>query len=103
MTMEAAAGKNPVSHVGKLYNVIAGRISSALVAELPGISSCTCRIVSRIGWPIDDPQIVDIELGLAKGFESGDRHASVLALVAEHFARASALQDELIERRVALF
>ena len=101
--MEAAAGKNPVSHVGKLYNVIAGRISSDLVAELAGISSCTCRIVSRIGWPIDDPQVVDIELGPAKGFESGDRHGTVLDVVAEQFARATELRDELIERRVALF
>jgi len=103
MTMEAAAGKNPVSHVGKLYNVIAGRISSALVSGGAGISSCSCRIVSRIGRPVDDPEVVDIELGVAKGFESGDRYGEVLAVVAEHFGRVSQLQDELIERRVALF
>jgi S-adenosylmethionine synthetase len=103
MTMEAAAGKNPVSHVGKLYNVIAGRISSALVEGLSGISSCTCRIVSRIGQPVDDPDVVDIELGVAKGFESGDRKEDVLVIVAEQFGRLAELQDELTQRRVALF
>lgn len=27
MSLEAAAGKNPVTHVGKLYNIIAMRIA----------------------------------------------------------------------------
>jgi S-adenosylmethionine synthetase len=33
MTMEAAAGKTPVSHAGKLYNLAADKIAGALVAE----------------------------------------------------------------------
>ena len=36
MTLEAAAGKNPVTHVGKLYNVMANRIARALISEVPG-------------------------------------------------------------------
>jgi S-adenosylmethionine synthetase len=73
------------------------------VEGLSGISSCTCRIVSRIGQPVDDPDVVDIELGVAKGFESGDRKEDVLVIVAEQFDRLAELQDELTERRVPLF
>lgn len=65
MTMEAAAGKNPVSHVGKLYNLAAQRLSQSLVERLPSVSDATCRLVSRIGKPVDQPMIVDVELGIA--------------------------------------
>jgi S-adenosylmethionine synthetase len=103
MTMEAAAGKNPVNHVGKIYNVIAGRIASSLAAKIPEVSSATCRIVSRIGSPVDDPEIVDIELGLPSRSESNDLREDVLATVAEHLRRVSELQDELLERRIAVY
>lgn len=37
MTLEAAAGKNPVSHVGKLYNLVASRIAAAIIEALPAV------------------------------------------------------------------
>jgi S-adenosylmethionine synthetase len=62
MTLEAAAGKNPVSHVGKLYNVAAGRIAEDLVFGLGDVVAAECMLVSRIGAPIDDPQLVSVRL-----------------------------------------
>jgi S-adenosylmethionine synthetase len=64
MTLEATAGKNPVNHVGKLYNLAAQRAAAQLVAALPGARDASCVLVSRIGEPIDRPQAVEIELGL---------------------------------------
>jgi S-adenosylmethionine synthetase len=37
ITLEAAAGKNPVSHVGKLYNLVASRIAAAIIEALPAV------------------------------------------------------------------
>lgn len=34
MSLEAAAGKNPINHVGKIYNVLAHEMASALAADL---------------------------------------------------------------------
>jgi S-adenosylmethionine synthetase len=67
MTLEAAAGKNPVSHLGKLYNVAAGLIAEELVAALPGVSAAECTLVSRIGAPIDEPQVVSVRLRIEDG------------------------------------
>ena len=36
MTIESFAGKNPITHVGKLYNVAATRIAEALVSGIEG-------------------------------------------------------------------
>ncbi|MFZ1909936.1 MAG: methionine adenosyltransferase [Burkholderiales bacterium] len=64
MSLEAAAGKNPVTHVGKLYNLLANRIARALVAEVNEVQEAYCYLVSRIGQPITEPQLIDLKLRL---------------------------------------
>src|SRR5512147_726810 len=56
MGTEAAAGKNPVSHVGKIYNVFSHRIAEKLYKEIEGLREVYVYLVSRIGAPIDRPQ-----------------------------------------------
>lgn len=61
MTLEAVAGKNPVSHVGKIYNIFARELSMEIVQrELA--SEAYVYIVSQIGKPVTRPQMLDIEL-----------------------------------------
>ncbi|MHB9023864.1 MAG: methionine adenosyltransferase [Armatimonadota bacterium] len=62
MTLEAAAGKNPVSHVGKLYQVYAQLIVDRLCAEIPEIRAASCTLLSHIGAPINDPRVVAIRI-----------------------------------------
>lgn len=57
MSLEATAGKNPVSHVGKLYNVLAMRIANRIAKEVPKVKEVYVEILSKIGEPIDQPQI----------------------------------------------
>jgi S-adenosylmethionine synthetase len=68
MTLEALAGKNPMTHVGKLYNAAASRLAAALVAEIPEIVEAECHLVSEIGAPIDEPNLVLIRV---RGADSG--------------------------------
>ena len=67
MSMEAAAGKNPVTHVGKLYSLLASRIAAALVTELSEVKGAECVLVSGIGRPVSDPHLADLRLRLAEG------------------------------------
>lgn len=67
MNMEAAAGKNPVTHVGKLYNIVAQKIAYALVNKLDEVTEAYCYLVSRIGSPIKEPMIIDIRVVLVEG------------------------------------
>ncbi|WP_456466706.1 methionine adenosyltransferase [Methanopyrus sp.] len=61
MSMEAAAGKNPVNHVGKLYNVLAHRMARRIYEETSA-DEVYVRLLSQIGRPIDDPKTVDVQL-----------------------------------------
>jgi S-adenosylmethionine synthetase len=62
MTLEAAAGKNAAMHVGKSYAIAAHRIPRALVEQCPDVAEATCVLVSRIGWPVDTPQLVELQV-----------------------------------------
>ena len=61
MTLEAAAGKNPVSHVGKTYNIAAKKICEEIVNEL-SVENVDCYLVSKIGKKITEPQIIEVAL-----------------------------------------
>ncbi len=89
MTLEAVAGKNPITHVGKIYNATARNIAQELVAVVPGVTDAECRLVSRIGTPIDEPAIVDVQLRTLEGGLSSQmkRHAS--EIVCDHLHRAT--------------
>ncbi|MBM3162497.1 MAG: methionine adenosyltransferase [Chlorobi bacterium] len=54
-SLEAAAGKNPVSHVGKIYNVLARETACRIHREVPGVKEVTVFFCSRIGSPVDQP------------------------------------------------
>lgn len=62
MGTEAAAGKNPVSHVGKIYSVLAHQMASHIYEAVPGLSEVYVWLVSRIGEPVDEPAEVYIRL-----------------------------------------
>jgi len=62
MSLEAAAGKNPISHVGKLYNLSAKRIAEQVVEQVEEVEEAYCYILSQIGRPITNPMAVNLKL-----------------------------------------
>ncbi|GAB4305752.1 MAG: methionine adenosyltransferase [Promethearchaeota archaeon] len=63
MSLEAVCGKNPVNHVGKIYNVLARRISERIHEEAGGDAlEVTVRLLSQIGHPINEPWLADVTI-----------------------------------------
>ncbi|MEM3536653.1 MAG: methionine adenosyltransferase [Candidatus Bathyarchaeia archaeon] len=54
---EAAAGKNPVSHVGKIYNVLTYKIAQHVYEEVPEVEEVYIWLLSKIGSPVDQPAV----------------------------------------------
>ncbi|MDE1849366.1 MAG: methionine adenosyltransferase [Candidatus Micrarchaeota archaeon] len=69
MSLEAAAGKNPVNHIGKIYNFLATQMASSIVKEQPSILECDIAVLSQIGKRIDEPQNLNMELVVDKGVD----------------------------------
>lgn len=69
MSTEAAAGKNAISHVGKIYNLLSHRIAQEVYTGVPGLQEVYIWLCSQIGQPIDRPLIASAQLVLAPGTE----------------------------------
>lgn len=95
MTMESVAGKNPVTHVGKLYNLAAGLISERIVDEVPEIAEAHCLLVSAIGRPVTDPQLATIRLRPKRLPLAADTDATLAAIVQEELAGLETAADAL--------
>jgi S-adenosylmethionine synthetase len=67
MSLEAAAGKNPVAHVGKLYNVLAMLIARDICEQFEEVEEANVQIVSAIGESIDCPQLLALEVAAKHG------------------------------------
>jgi S-adenosylmethionine synthetase len=67
VSSEAAAGKNPVSHVGKIYNVLSHRIANEIYANVPDIKEVYVWLLSQIGEPIDQPKIAAAQVIMERG------------------------------------
>jgi len=66
---EAAAGKNPVSHVGKIYNVLTYKIAQDVYEQVPEVEEVYIWLLSKIGTPIDHPAIAAAQV-IMKGNNS---------------------------------
>ena len=62
---EAAAGKNPVSHVGKIYNVLTYKIAEHVHKEVPEAEEVFIWLLGKIGTPIDHPTIAAAQVVMA--------------------------------------
>ncbi|MBU4492186.1 MAG: methionine adenosyltransferase [Euryarchaeota archaeon] len=67
VSSEAAAGKNPVSHVGKIYNVLSHKIANEIYTNVPDIKEVYVWLLSQIGEPIDQPKIAAAQVIMERG------------------------------------
>ncbi|MHA1192139.1 MAG: methionine adenosyltransferase [Promethearchaeota archaeon] len=106
MSLEAVCGKNPINHVGKIYNILATNMSREIVKRGEGdIVEAHVKLLSQIGRPITDPWINSIELIPAENvnFASIEK---IAAEVSEEMLRKESLiilRKRLIEGKEQVF
>jgi len=95
MGTEAAAGKNPVSHVGKIYNVLAHKIAREIYEKIEGTREVTVFLLSRIGTPIDRPQMSTAQVLLERGKKVRDVIGPVEKIFQREFSAINRFCSEL--------
>jgi S-adenosylmethionine synthetase len=86
ISSEAAAGKNPVSHVGKIYTLLSHHIASQIVQRVQGVVEVYIWLCSQIGRPINDPLIAAAQVILQEGVGLPDVHPAVEAIIEQELA-----------------
>jgi S-adenosylmethionine synthetase len=95
MSIEATAGKNPITHVGKLYNLLARRTAERTATDID-VDYAEVSLCSEIGSPITEPLAADVVTTAA------DTDA-VANLVRDEISRIDALTERVLAGDVDLF
>ncbi len=102
-SLEAAAGKNPISHVGKLYNVLGLLTARDIVENIPEIREAQVYVLSQIGKPLDQPLIATATVSTNNGGMSSAVKAKVEEVIDKHLADMVGLREKLEKMEVTLY
>jgi S-adenosylmethionine synthetase len=67
MSMEATSGKNPINHIGKIYNLLSTQMAKDIVKAVPDVDDVYIKLLSQIGKPIDQPFVASAQIIPADG------------------------------------
>jgi S-adenosylmethionine synthetase len=95
MSTEAAAGKNPVSHVGKIYNLLAHQMATRICATVTGVEEVNVWLCSQIGRHLDDPWSIAITLAPAPGVSLHELESPVSQVVADQLHELPSFVERL--------
>jgi S-adenosylmethionine synthetase len=102
-SMEATAGKNPVNHTGKILNAVALLAARDIVKKVPGVKEAYVRMLSRIGMPIDQPQIASAAIVLERGTRASSVNGDVKAVLDESLDGIRKVTKLILQKKLALF
>jgi S-adenosylmethionine synthetase len=99
---EAAAGKNPVSHVGKIYNVLTHRIARRIYHKVDGLEEVYIWLLSQIGKPIDEPAIAGAQVIMKTGNRFEDVRRQVEEVMNFELENIDMFCKELAEGKIPI-
>ncbi len=102
MSLEAAAGKNPVNHVGKLYNLLSMQIAQD-VAELEGIKEVFVRTLSQIGKPINQPKVMNVKILPEDKKDIKNLSSDARGIAEEYLENIRGLSEKIIDGEVQVY
>jgi S-adenosylmethionine synthetase len=103
MSMEATSGKNPVNHIGKIYNLLSTEIAESVVADVDGIRDLQIRLLSQIGRPIDQPHVADAKVVTEAGGDLADIEPEIRSQIDERLANVTDITRRVIDGELSTF
>ncbi len=102
MSSEAAAGKNPVSHVGKIYNALCYRIADRVMSDVSGVKEIYVWLLSQIGKPINEPSVVSAQIIPENGVELNGVRGLIDEVIADEFDHLHEFCNDLALGKISL-
>jgi S-adenosylmethionine synthetase len=97
MSMEATSGKNPINHIGKIYNLLATEIAQDCVRRVDGIDDLFVRLLSQIGKPIDHPLVASVQYIPSGEMEITQIQREIEAIVDDSLANITSITERVIK------
>jgi S-adenosylmethionine synthetase len=103
MSMEATSGKNPINHIGKMYNLLSTQIAQDCVKKVDGIEEMYVRLLSQIGKPIDQPLVASVQVLPASGVKLKDINEEIYGIVDDQLAHVTSITEKVIAGKLKTF
>lgn len=103
MSLEATAGKNPINHTGKIYNLLANRIAAEIVGNVDGIREVRLQILSEIGRRIDDPKVATAQIIPISGVNREWMEKKVRRIIDEGLSSVAEITKKAVKGELRTF
>ena len=92
---EATAGKNPVSHIGKIYNALSFKIANEIHAKVSGLDEVCVWMYNVIGSPVNEPRAVIVQPTIAGQLQNTEKN-QINEIVEKNLQNIQEFCNELI-------
>ena len=103
MSMEATSGKNPINHIGKIYNLMSTELAQKCVSEIDGIDELYIRLLSQIGKPIDQPLVASVQYIPTSGADNLSIVRDIEGIINDGLANSSDITERVIRGELRTF
>jgi S-adenosylmethionine synthetase len=104
MSLEAPCGKNPVTHIGKLYQVLASIAAQEIYKEFEGlVEEVYVHLLGQIGKPIDQPLSCSVQLVPTPRFKLKKVKSEIEAMLNEKLENIYQLTEPIVNGKINLF
>lgn len=103
MSMEATSGKNPINHVGKIYNILSNKIAEDIVSDVEGVKQVNIMLLSQIGYPIDQPKAASAQVLTENGYKLEDIESKISEVIDYSLENISDVTEDIVKGNVRTF
>lgn len=103
MSMEATSGKNPINHIGKIYNLLSTQMAKDIVKAVPDIQDVYIRLLSQIGKPIDQPLVASAQIIPKDGVSFKTVQSEAEVIMEDWFSNITKITEMVINGELDTF
>ena len=103
MSMEATSGKNPINHVGKIYNLLSNKIANNITEEVEGVKQVHIMLLSQIGKPVNLPKAASVQMILEDGYQLENVNKQVEEITDYWLENITSITDMLVSGKIRTF
>ena len=103
MSMEATSGKNPINHVGKIYNLLSNKMAEDITKEINGIKQVHIMLLSQIGKPIDHPKAASAQIIVENGYSMESVNKDVEGIMNNWLEDVGKITEMMVEGKIRTF
>ena len=103
MSMEATSGKNPINHVGKIYNLLSNKIANDITENVEGVKQVHIMLLSQIGKPVNHPKAASIQMILEDGYTLESVSKKAEEITDSWLENITSITDMLVAGKIRTF